>query len=67
MDTIQLTDAQVSMLQKRLAMEREEADERLAAEELKHLELPRDRLEKASQRNYSDHPWQGNEEAKPFG
>lgn len=39
------------------AMEREGADEKAATEELKHLELPRDRFEKTAQQNYAIHPW----------
>ena len=37
-----------------------------AQEELKRLTLPRDRLEKASQRDYSHHPWWSGDETKPF-
>jgi hypothetical protein len=37
-----------------------------AEEELERLTLPRDRLEKASQRDYSHHPWWSGEETKPF-
>ncbi len=41
-------------------------EEMRAQEELTRLTLPRDRLEKASQRDYSQHPWWSNEETKPF-
>jgi hypothetical protein len=41
-------------------------EEMRAQEELKRLTLPRDRLEKASQRDYSDHPWWSSDETKPF-
>ena len=41
-------------------------EEMQAQEELKQLTLPRDRLEKASQRDYSNHPWWSGKETKPF-
>jgi len=41
-------------------------EEMQAEEELKRLTLPLDRLEKAAQRDYSQHPWWNNEETKPF-
>ena len=41
-------------------------EEMQAQEELKRFTLPRDRLEKAAQRDYSHHPWFHNDEVKPF-
>lgn len=38
-----------------------------AAEKLKHLDLPRDQLEEAAKRDYSNHKWlQHGDEEKPF-
>jgi hypothetical protein len=41
-------------------------EEMKAKEELKKIELPRDRLKKAAQRDYSNHPWLQGDEEKPF-
>ena len=41
-------------------------EEMQAEEELKRLTLPLERLEKASQRDYSHHPWWSAQEVKPF-
>jgi hypothetical protein len=41
-------------------------EEMQAQEALKRLTLPRDRLEEASKRDYSHHPWWNNDETKPF-
>jgi hypothetical protein len=41
-------------------------EEMQAQEELKRFTLPRDPLEKASQRDYSHHPWWSGDETKPF-
>ncbi len=41
-------------------------EEMKAREELKTIVLPRDRLERAAQRDYSSHPWLQGEEDCPF-
>ena len=41
-------------------------EEMEAREKLKQIALPRDRLEQAAQRDYSNHPWMQGEEDCPF-
>lgn len=47
-----------------IAQVRREEDE--AARELKHIELPRARLEAAAKRDYSNHPWLAGDQEKPW-